>query len=132
MIINLCPHKVDFYPEAAFQNLEQLNPTTWVADSVDESKLMQSFEASGTARISTKTVPANDVDGIPCVTTQYGELTGFPEIHEGDVYIVSLPTQSMAKASGHPLASVMASPYKVVRLRSNTSNILGCMGLSFQ
>ena len=71
--------------------------------------------------------------GYPTVRTRYGELTGLDiSITSEDILIVSLPTQSMAIASGHPLASQMASPYKVVRAKDNPSAVIGCLGLSFQ
>lgn len=131
-IFNLCPHSFDLYAEDQFVNLQQLNPTTWVADGVvGEPKL--SLPSVGSIRIATRTVEAEHVEGIPAVVTQYGDAVGIPEgVGETDILIVSLPAQSMAKAAGHPLAAQMGSPYKVVRLASNTSTVLGCMGLSFQ
>lgn len=133
MIIAATNHDIHVYPEVAFVNLEQTNLTTWVADSVDESKIIAHFRSSGNARIDTKTQEVESVQGIPSVKTIYGELVGIPSIDpDEDVLIVSLPTQSMAKLANHPLAKAMASPFKVVRLRSNTSTVLGCMGLSFQ
>ncbi len=132
-VINLTPHSIEVYPEAAFKNLEQTNPTTWIADSVDQNLLLESFASQGVARITTSVVPAGSIGTIPAVQTSYGELTGIPvDVDPFDVLIVSLPTQSMAIASGNPLAKNMVSPYKVVRLRSNTSTVLGCMGLSYQ
>jgi hypothetical protein len=94
--------------------------------------LIQEIPSTGNARISTSTVEGETIEGVATVKTVYGELTGVPELGDRDYLIVSLPTQSMAKSSGHPLASKMASPYKVVRDRANTSNVLGCLGLSFQ
>lgn len=131
-IINLTPHNFDVYNESQFVNLEQVNPTTLIADSV-EGDVILSLVSSGSIRIATTTVAGDVVDGIPTVKTVYGEAVGIPDgITPDDVLVVSLPTQSMAKAADHPLASQMASPYKVVRLRSNTSTVLGAMGLSFQ
>jgi len=131
-IINLCPHSFDVYNESQFVNLEQTNPTTWVADGI-EGEAIVSIPSSGSIRIATSTIPSVDIKGIPTVITKYGEATGIPQnVNHGDVLVVSLPAQSMAKAANHPLASQMGSPYKAVRLRSNTSTVLGCMGLSFQ
>lgn len=131
-IINATPHAIQIYPEIAFEKLEELNPTTWVAESVDKSMLLLEIPSTGNARISTKTIGGALVEGIPTVKTVYGELTGVPDVGGEDIIVVSLPTQSMAKASGHPLASKMVSPYKVVREKANTSNVLGCMGFSYQ
>lgn len=130
-IINLCPHSFDVYKESQFTNLEQTNATTWVADGVKGEAIL-SVSSSGSIRIATTTVEGNPVQGIPTVKTVYGEAIGIPDVNSDDVLVVSLPAQSMAKAANHPLAAKMGSPYKVVRLRANTSTVLGCMGLSFQ
>ena len=132
MLINLTPHSFEVYQEVQFLNLEQLNPTTWVADGV-EGKPLVSLASSGSIRINTATLAWEPVEGIPAVRTVYGEVSGIPEgITSEDTLIVSLPAQSMAKTAKLNLANQMASPHKVVRLRSNTSTVLGCMGISFQ
>ena len=124
--INLTPHEVSLYSESQFLGLEQVNPTTWIADGV-EGDALDAIPSEGCARISTST---QHIQGVLYRTT-YGEATGIPSEPGKDLLIVSLPMQSMAKASGHPLASQMVSPYKVVRLRSNTSQVLGCMGFTY-
>jgi hypothetical protein len=130
MIYNLTPHSIDIYPEDAFVNLIQKNPTTWVADSVDKV-LRKVYDSHGTARIAVFTEPCEAIDGVPSVFTVYGDALGIPaNIQPEDVLIVSLPMQSMAKASGHPLSSQMVCPYKVVRLAANGSVVLGCMGFT--
>jgi len=133
MLYNLTPHSVDIYPETAFINLVKVNATTLVADSV-EGKAVESLPSIGNLRIKTATLTVDMGLEFPTVKTEYGELEGLPPIDfkEEDILIVSLPTQSMCKAAGHPLAMQMATPYKVVRLASNTSTVLGCVGLSFQ
>lgn len=132
-ILNYCKHDVSFYPESAFSDLEQVSPTSWIAGGVDESQLLLRVESSGEARIAVETIDIPPIAGVPAVATKYGMLTGFPRRLEKDtVYLVSGPTLAMAKASEYPFASMMASPYKVVRLRGNSSKVLGCMGLSFQ
>lgn len=131
-ILNLCQHSFDVYNESQFGGLEQTNPTTWVADSV-EGEAILSLTSIGSIRIDTKTVEGEPVEGIPTVKTLYGEAVGIPDnVSSTDILVVSLRTQTVAKAANHPLANQMASPYKVVRLRSNPSTVLGCMGLSFQ
>lgn len=129
-IRNLTPHAVDFYSASSFEGLEQLNPTTWVADSVSSPALL-SVASEGMLRIATSTTEAEPVAGIPTVVTVYGDVTGVPEnVQADDVLVVSLPALSMATAAGHPLAKQMMSPYRVVRQRGNTSNVLGAMGLT--
>jgi hypothetical protein len=130
-VINLTPHKISFFGESQFINLKSINPTAWVADGVDGDAITE-YESAGVARISTSTLPINGVEGLPAVRTTYGELQGIPDVSGDDFLVVSLPTLSAAHASGHPLADQMASPYKVVRLASDTSVVLGAIGLSFQ
>lgn len=130
-VINLTPHSIQVYAESQFVNLEQKNPTTWVADGVQGQPLAE-FESQGCLRITTNTVPTDSVDAIPMVATEYGELTGVPKaVSEEDRLIVSLPAQSMAKSARFPLASQMVAPYRVVRSRENGSIVLGCMGFTY-
>lgn len=130
-IINLTPHKIDIYPEENFVGLEQVNATTFVADSVNGEPTLIA-ESQGVARITTTTTELKTRNSIPFVKTTYGELTGIPDnVSEEDILVVSLPTKSNAMACDHPLARQMTSPYKVVRDKANTSNVLGCVGLTF-
>jgi hypothetical protein len=130
-IINLTPHAIHIYAEESFVNLAQLNPTTFTAEGV-EGEPIAIFESVGNARISVTTTDMPSKDGIVFVKSQYGDLTGIPEnVASEDILIVSLPTKSNATAAGHPSATQMVSPYKVVRDAANTSNVLGAIGLSF-
>ncbi len=130
-VINLTPHSVQVYNESMFVGLEQTNATTWVADGV-EGEPLADYPSEGIARISTQTdIIESELPGIT-VSTVYGEATGIPEdLNGSEVLIVSLPMQSMAKQAGLPTANRMVAPYKVVRLRSNTSTVLGCMGFTY-
>jgi hypothetical protein len=133
MYINLTPHSVEVYTENAFEGLKQINPTTWVADSVYTEQAVGVFPSQGLARISVSTQEIEQLPGnIPAVKTTYGAATGIPDdVQPEDILIVSLPMQSMAKASGHPLANQMVAPYQVVRDAANTSIVLGCMGFTY-
>ena len=130
--INLTPQWSEVYPAAAFVGLEQVNPTTWVADSVDKTQAIATYESQGVARIQTTTKELQAINEVPMVTTTYGEATGIPSgFYRDTKIIVSLPMQSMARASNHPLANVMVAPYQVVRQKDNGSVVLGCMGFTF-
>lgn len=135
-VINLTDHKViRVFPESAFSGLEQKNATLFVADKVDESQLIVEYPKHGMiARIGISVEEAGFVDGkVPLVKTTYGKLEGVPSnIKPNDTLFVSLPTASMSRSAGHPLADQMVSPYKVVRLRSDTQVVLGCMGFTRQ
>lgn len=130
-VINLTPHSVEVYAENQFVNLEQVNPTTWVADKV-EGEPLASYPSQGVARISTSTnVVMNDALAGEIVEAAYGQITGLESVQPGDTMIVSLPTKSMAVAAGLVGAKYMVSPYKVVRSRQNGSLVLGCMGFTY-
>ena len=130
--INLTPDSIEVYPAAAFSGLEQVNPTTWVADSVDKTQAIATYESKGVARIQTTTKELQAINGVPMVTTTYGEATGIPlGFYRDTKIIVSLPMQSIARASNHPLANAMVAPYQVVRQKDNGSVVLGCMGFTF-
>jgi hypothetical protein len=133
-VINLTPHAIDVCSENQFINLEQVNPTTWVADGVSGEPIA-TYLSQGVARIATKTTPIvhynDDLDGIEVVETEYGAATGLPkDLEWSETLIVSLPMQSMAKMAGLKEAGLMVSPYKVVRSRQNGSLVLGCMGFT--
>jgi hypothetical protein len=129
MIKNYMPHSFDVYAKEQFLNLEQTNPTTWIADGVEGDAIV-SVPSQGSVRMSTSTQELGvDEQGVPVYNTVYGEASGFPtDLVEGDVVLVSLPVVSMMKASNHPLSTFVASPYNAVRLRSNTSQVIGAMG----
>lgn len=133
-VVNLTPHSVEVYSAHQFVNLEQLNPTTWVADGVEGAPLA-AYPSQGLARVATKTSP---VEGLwikgEVVRTVYGQITGLDDLGVFDVnvdlIIVSLPTKQAAIDTKHELADCMVSPYKVVRDRTNGSLVLGCMGFT--
>ena len=130
-VINLTPHAVQVYRQDQFINLEQSNPTTWVADGVEGEPIAQ-YESSGAARISTNTQSIQSLLPGEVVETQYGEATGIPaDLNGTETLIVSLPMQSMAKQANLPSKGQMVAPYKVVRNRDNMSQVIGCMGFTY-
>lgn len=48
------------------------------------------IESSGVARCAVKNVQVGEVDGVPVVSAEYGEITGLPEPQDGVVYVVSM------------------------------------------
>jgi hypothetical protein len=130
-VINLTPHPIEVFAAEQFTGLEQVNPTTWVADGV-EGEPVASYPSDGVARISVSTEAVSSKLPGETVTTEYGEATGIPEGLDGsEVLIVSLPMQSMAKQAKLFQASQMVAPYKVVRLKASGSVVLGCMGFTY-
>lgn len=57
------------------------------------------IESSGVARCAVKNVVTGDVDGVPVVSAEYGEITGLPEPVDGVVYVVSM---LVAQRAGRP------------------------------
>lgn len=70
----------------------------------------ESFPVSGNiARVSSKHVLSDDVNGIPCYRVEFGEVVGLPNEKEDTLYIVSSIVASATKrrdvivpATGHP------------------------------
>lgn len=54
------------------------------------------IESSGVARCAVKNVQVGDVDGIPVVTAEFGEIVGLPDPQENTVYVVSMLVASRA------------------------------------
>lgn len=48
------------------------------------------IESSGVARCTVKNVQVGEVNGIPVVSAEYGEIVGLPEPAEDTVYVVSM------------------------------------------
>ena len=129
-IINLTPHSIEVYNPTQFHNLLQVNPTTWVADSVEGTPIA-AYPSEGVARIavSTTAICSAELPG-EIVSQSYGEATGIPDTEEA-ILIVSLPMLSMARQANHPRSHQMVAPYKVVRSRTNQGIVLGCMGFTY-
>lgn len=135
MFINLTPHSIQVYDLAQFKGLKEVNPTTLTADSVVGNPILD-LPSEGVARIECSVEQDGSHDGIPMFKTKYGSLTGITSSHillssdEDVLFVVSLPTKGMAQQAGHPLASKMVSPFRVVRSSENGSIVLGCMGFT--
>lgn len=71
------------------------------------------------ARISASSAPAGTHEGIPLVTTTYGNPVGLPDAQEGVLLIVSALVRSSL-----PGRTDLASPSDLVRDASG--NIIGC------
>lgn len=127
-IVNLTPHAIHVYDEAQFINIEKTSPTTLVADGVEGSPVLE-IPSTGQARVKVATVQADPVDGIPTVTTQYGDIEGLPDYESGTFYVVSLLTISAAVKNGRTTVDLLA-PNGVVRSRANGSLVLGCTGFT--
>lgn len=131
MIYNLTPHSIDIFPRADFVNLEE--GKVFLADGVFPDAKGHSFPSNGIARVTTAVFAVEDGRfPFPMFSTKWGELEGLPEsVDDEDLLIVSPIFQSAAFKKAHPWADQMVCPHGAVRLRSNTSQILGCLGLTY-
>jgi hypothetical protein len=131
-ILNYTPHEISIYAEEAFKSLRRVNPTTIYAEEVVGEPILW-LPSSGNARIATNTL-VHEYPGLQCkvVRTVYGDIEGMDIQDDVDIYIVSLATQTAARAKRSPFAHKLATPFEVVRQQENPSLVLGCMGLSFQ
>ena len=73
------------------------------------------------ARVTTKTVPTGMIAGIPVVKTEFGEVTGLPEM-DGVYFVVSSIVKSAANREN------LLVPGELIR--DNKGNIIGCKSLS--
>lgn len=56
----------------------------------DDGTIQRAFPSEGSLRVNQANTPAEPVDGMTAVLTEYGGVEGFPEgIVDGDVLIVS-------------------------------------------
>jgi len=77
-IINLTPHRVSVIFETPSLENEALG---------DEN--VTNFDSDGVARVATSSELVCRINGIPVVTTAFGEVTGLPAKTNGTYYIVS-------------------------------------------
>lgn len=89
-IINLTPHDITVFL------------------SNDEKKI---YPRSGrVARVSVKAEPIGEVDGVPTVQIEYGEIEGLPERPDGNYYIVSVLVLQAAERLDHPMLPWLLAP----------------------
>ena len=75
------------------------------------------------ARCAVNNVEAGEADGIPLVTTQFGEVSGLPEAQQKMLYLVSLLVRQV-----FPHRQDIASPGDMVHTADG--QIVGCKNLA--
>lgn len=79
--------------------------------------------ASGTiARVGTKRIPMPEVEGIPVVKTEFGEVEGLPAPEAGTIFIVSALVLSRVSRGD------VFAPGELIR--DAGGNVIACKGLS--
>lgn len=100
-----------------FKNIVNLTPHAIVVRL--ESGEDVTIPPSGTvARVSSESVNVGEIDGIPVMRTEYGNIEGLPEPVDDTVYIVSTLVLLALKDKGivrNDIVSPNTSPASVVR-----------------
>ena len=79
-------------------------------------------KSGAVARCSSTTTKTGDINGIPCFSTQFGEVVGLPEQIEGTYLIVSLLVKSACNRAD------LLSPGELVR--DSAGQPVGCKGFN--
>ena len=89
----------------------------------DSGEVIATIKASGKiARIETKTVKTEEINGIPVTRTEFGKLAGLPEPEDNTVFIVSSLVAQACKERED-----VYIPNEPVR--DEHGNIIGCKSL---
>ena len=85
------------------------------------------FPSDGVARASQHDVLVDEINSIPVVKTEFGEVLGLPEPTEGTVFIVSRITVEVARARGLNTDDLLITSGAV---RDDQGRIVGCRALA--
>ena len=85
------------------------------------------FPSDGVARVSQHDVLVDEINSIPVVKTEFGEVLGLPEPTEGTVFIVSRITVEVARARGLNTDDLLITSGAV---RDDQGRIVGCRALA--
>jgi hypothetical protein len=96
------------------------------ASTVNRYRVLKEYPSRGVARVSATQERVGTVDGVPLVSTVFGEVQGLPEYREDICMIVSLVTYEVAKSYGRTTYDLLV-PGELVR--SAQGNIIGCTSL---
>lgn len=81
------------------------------------------FPSDGVARASQHDVLVDEINSIPVVKTEFGEVLGLPEPTEGTVFIVSRITVEAVRAQGLSTDDLLVTSGAV---RDDQGRIVGC------
>lgn len=85
------------------------------------------FPSDGVARVCQYDVLVDEIDSIPVVKTEFGEVLGLPEPAEDTVFIVSRITVEVARAQGLSTDDLLVTSGAV---RDDQGRIVGCRALA--
>ena len=93
----------------------------------DDDNVIATFPSSGVARASQHNVLVGEIESIPVVKTEFGEVLGLPEPAEDTVFIVSRITVEVARARGLNTDDLLITSGAV---RDDQGRIVGCRALA--
>ena len=85
------------------------------------------FPSDGVARVSQYDVLVDEINSIPVVKTEFGEVLDLPEPAEDTVFIVSCITVEVARARGLNTDDLLITSGAV---RDDQGRIVGCRALA--
>ena len=85
------------------------------------------FPSDGVDRVSQHDVLVDEINSIPVVKTEFGEVLGLPEPAEDTVFIVSRITVEVARARGLNTDDLLITSGAV---RDDQGRIVGCRALA--
>ena len=85
------------------------------------------FPSDGVAWVSQYDVLVDEINSIPVVKTEFGEVLGLPEPAEDTVFIVSRITVEVARARGLNTDDLLITSGAV---RDDQGRIIGCRALA--
>lgn len=122
-IKNLTPHSIVIVaPSCA-------TPTKGGKFEADPNSLeiVRTFPSEGIARVSSSTLDAAPIDGVPTVEVAFGDPVDLPAPQEGVYLIVSGLLAACPSLKGR---SDLLTPAKQVVSKDNPSQVLGCLALA--
>lgn len=120
---NLTPHAMSFYRESDVTPLG--NTGSFVLKQPGTAPALTLPGETPCVRCTCSEQPAGEIDGIPVVRLEYGELENLPGPEEGVVLICSQKAAARARETGR---TDVFCPARMVR--DETGRIIGCTALS--
>lgn len=96
---------------------------TIVNPAAEPTEVLRTFPSEGVARATQQNLQVGEVDGIPVMTTSFGETVDLPDYEEGVYLIVSVITANAARANGRTTADLLLTTDTV---RDADGRIIGC------
>ncbi len=104
-LINLTPHELTVYDAS--------------------NNVVLRLPSAGVARVATREKVIGNINGVPVVTTEYGEVEGLPAPQPNTVYIVSLLVLQALAGKRNDLVAPNTAPTPLGAVRDAKGQIIG-------